>query len=62
MNRLLRKKIDESVAEQRGWHWAITSFGLEAYGASEKDLAAEGLIASGNDRSSKASGVFDVES
>ena len=32
MNRLLHKKLDESVAEQRGWHWAMTSFALEAYG------------------------------
>ena len=61
MNRLLRKKLDESVAEQRGWHWAITSFGTEAYRVSEKDLAAEGLSVSDNGRSGEALGVFDVE-
>ena len=45
MNRLLRKKLDESVAEQRGWHWAITSFALEAYGARLADEpAADGAM------------------
>ena len=38
MNRRLSKKIGEDVAEQRGWHWAMTSFALGAYGASEEDL------------------------
>ena len=38
MNRLLRKKLDDSVAEQRGWHWALTSFALEAFGSTEEDM------------------------
>lgn len=38
MNKRLQKQIKESVAEQRGWHWALTSFTLEAYGATEEDL------------------------
>jgi hypothetical protein len=38
MNRRLSKKIGEDVAEQRGWHWAMTSFALGAYGATEEDL------------------------
>jgi hypothetical protein len=38
MNKRLQKQIKESVAEQRGWHWALTSFALEAYGATEEDL------------------------
>jgi len=37
MNRRLQKKIKKSVAEQRGWHWALTRFALEAYGATEED-------------------------
>ncbi len=38
MNNRLQKQIKESVAEQRGWHWALTSFTSEAYGATEDDL------------------------
>lgn len=38
MNKRLQKQIKEAVAEQRGWHWALTSFALEAYGATEEDL------------------------
>jgi hypothetical protein len=26
------------VAEQRGWHWALTGFALDAYGATEEDF------------------------
>jgi hypothetical protein len=37
MNRRLQKKIKKSVVEQRGWHWALTSFALEAYGANLAD-------------------------
>jgi hypothetical protein len=32
MNKRLMRKLGESVAEQRGWHWALTSFALDAYG------------------------------
>jgi hypothetical protein len=42
MNRLLRKKLDDSVAEQRGWHWALTSFALDAFGATEEDMQSAG--------------------
>jgi hypothetical protein len=42
MNRRLQKKIKKSVVEQRGWHWALTSFALEAYGASLADDSATG--------------------
>lgn len=41
MNKRLQKQIKESVAEQRGWHWALTSFALEAYGATEEDLSVD---------------------
>lgn len=37
MNRRLQEKLNEAVAEQRGWHWALTRFALEAYGATEED-------------------------
>jgi hypothetical protein len=33
MNKRLIRKLGENVAEQRGWHWALTSFALDAYGA-----------------------------
>jgi hypothetical protein len=32
MNRRLRKEIGETLVEQRGWHWALTSFALEIWG------------------------------
>ena len=36
MNKRLKAKLNESVAEQRGWHWALTSFAVEAWGNTEK--------------------------
>jgi len=35
MNKRLKKEFGELVAEKRGWHWALTSFVLEAWGATE---------------------------
>ena len=32
MNKRLMRKLGEGVAEQRGWHWSLTSFTLDAYG------------------------------
>jgi len=32
MNRRLQKEIGETLVEQRGWHWALTSFALEIWG------------------------------
>lgn len=43
MNKRLAKELDSAVVERRGWCWAMTSFGLDAYKASEKDLLAEGV-------------------
>ena len=37
INKRLQKKIKKSVVEQRGWHWALTGFAIEAYGATEED-------------------------
>lgn len=35
MNKRLNKEFGEHVAEQIGWHWALTSFALEAWGEAE---------------------------
>ncbi|MCL4429934.1 MAG: hypothetical protein M1167_04190 [Chloroflexi bacterium] len=43
MNKRLAKELDSTVVERRGWCWAMTSFGVDAYKASEKDLLAEGV-------------------
>jgi hypothetical protein len=32
MNKRLQKEIGEKLVEQRGWHWAVTSFALEIWG------------------------------
>jgi len=32
MNRRAEKELGESVVERRGWHWALTSFAVEAWG------------------------------
>ncbi len=43
MNKQLSEELDSAVVERRGWCWAMTSFGVDAYKASEKDLLAEGM-------------------
>jgi hypothetical protein len=35
MNRRLAKESGKQVAEQSGWHWALTGFALDAYGAAD---------------------------
>jgi hypothetical protein len=47
MNKRLQKKIRKSMVEQRGWHWALTSFALEAYGATEEDLSKDEVTEEG---------------
>jgi hypothetical protein len=42
INKRLAKELDSVVVERRGWCWAMTSFGVDAYRASEKELLAEG--------------------
>lgn len=37
MNRLTEREFGEHVAEQRGWHWAMTSFAKDSWGKTEKD-------------------------
>jgi hypothetical protein len=41
MNKRLANELDSAVVERRGWCWAMTSFGVDAYKASEKDALAE---------------------
>ncbi len=36
MNKRLYDKLEERVAEQRGWHWALTGFVVKAWGATKK--------------------------
>ncbi len=43
MNKRLAKELDSTVVERRGWCWAMTSFGMDAFKASEKDLFDEGV-------------------
>ncbi|MCW4005256.1 MAG: hypothetical protein NWF04_01460 [Candidatus Bathyarchaeota archaeon] len=43
MNKRLAKELDSVVVERRGWCWAMTSFGVDAYKASEKDLLSQGV-------------------
>jgi MarR-like DNA-binding transcriptional regulator SgrR of sgrS sRNA len=37
MNKRLKKEFGENIAEKRGWHWALTSFVMEAWGQTEDD-------------------------
>jgi hypothetical protein len=37
MNKRLVRELGCPVAEQRGWHWALTGFALEAFRASTKE-------------------------
>jgi hypothetical protein len=37
INKRLEKELGEKVAEKRGWHWALTSFIVEAWGETEKE-------------------------
>lgn len=43
MNKRLAKELDSAAVERRGWCWAMTNFGVDAYKASERDLLAEGV-------------------
>ena len=36
MNKRLQIEFGAEVAEQRGWHWALTSFAFETWGGNEK--------------------------
>jgi hypothetical protein len=37
MNKRLQNEFGEHIAEQRGWHWALTSFAYDAWGETEKE-------------------------
>jgi len=36
MNKRIEKEFGEQVAEQRGWHWALTNFALESWQEADK--------------------------
>jgi hypothetical protein len=38
MNKRTGKEFGEKVAEKRGWHWALTSFAVDAWCKSEQDF------------------------
>jgi hypothetical protein len=38
MNKNLGKEFGERVAEQRGWHWALTSFAVEAWSKTKDEI------------------------
>ena len=38
MNKHLAKEFGENIAEQRGWHWALTSFAMEIWGESDREF------------------------
>jgi hypothetical protein len=38
MNKRLEKEFGECIAEKRGWHWALTKFTLESWGANEDSV------------------------
>jgi hypothetical protein len=40
MNKRLEKEFGEHIAEKRGWHWAMTSFGQDSWRKTEKDFGA----------------------
>lgn len=40
MNRRLEKEFGEDLAEKRGWHWALTSFGFENWRGNESTPSA----------------------
>ncbi len=46
MNKRLEKEFGEQVAEQRGWHWALTSFSVEAWSKTKDEIP--GNVASTN--------------
>jgi hypothetical protein len=37
MNKRLMKEFGERVAEKSGWHWALTSFAVEAWGETKTE-------------------------
>ncbi len=37
MNKRLEKEFGEQIAEQRGWHWALTSLARDSWGKTEEE-------------------------
>ena len=42
MNKRLEKEFGEQAAEQRGWHWALTSFAVEAWSKTKEEMTCRG--------------------
>ena len=42
VNKRLEQEFGEKVAEQRGWHWALTSFAVEAWSKTKEELSCLG--------------------
>ena len=40
MNKRLEHEFGQRLVEKRGWHWTLTSFAINAYGASEEEAKA----------------------
>jgi hypothetical protein len=38
MNKRLEKVFGEHVAEQLGWHWALTSFAIDSWGQDQDGI------------------------
>jgi hypothetical protein len=36
MNKRIENEFGDHIVEKRGWHWALTSFAIEAWGSIEK--------------------------
>ena len=38
MNKRIEKEFGQQVAEQRGWHWALTNFAIEAWSKTKDEI------------------------
>jgi hypothetical protein len=56
MNKRLKDKLGECVAEQRGWHWALTGFARDAWGGTKKDLEVENEFSGNSSEAALAEG------
>jgi hypothetical protein len=37
INKRVEKEFGEQIVEKRGWHWALTKFAVDVWGAIEKE-------------------------
>jgi hypothetical protein len=38
MNKRLEKEFGEQIAEQRGWHWALTTFAIDTWRKTKEEI------------------------